>query len=277
MFIPDNVKALFDMWFLGDNFLQDLAQTYETIRQKAEHSNDNKTFLLQYYNVKNIYKKLSVGVKRTAARVINSLIDTLNQENKLPHFLVVILDKDVISDVDVLDGHASRIVADMIRWIVRQINMLITRKRSELLEKRPGAVFLGDPKIIFVRMLRRYEKYHQGSKLDNLYSLRAKFNESLKAAVAEISQKMLTITSCNTRDHFDFWGNLSVRGKLDFWQEIDELLDLFDQHKIKLLPTPKNPNQLQNHSDSQNRSSDPDLKFPDKHSSKHNRGFCREF
>ena len=137
MFIPDNVKALFDMWFLGDNFLQDLAQTYETIRQKAEHSNDNKTFLLQYYNVKNIYKKLSVGVKRTAARVINSLIDTLNQENKLPHFLVVILDKDVISDVDVLDGHASRIVADMIRWIVHQINMLITRKRSELLEKRP--------------------------------------------------------------------------------------------------------------------------------------------
>ena len=91
-------------------------------------------------------------------------------------------------------------------------------------------------------MLRRYERYHAGSKLHLLFGLRSKFNESLNAAVAEIGQKMMTITSCNTRDHFDFWGNLSVRGKLDYWQEMDELLDLFDQCKIKLLPTPKNPN-----------------------------------
>ena len=49
---------------------------------------------------------------------------------------------------------------------------------------------------------------------------------------------MLTVNSCNTYDHYDRLGNLSPRGKEDFWYEIDNLLERFIRNKVKLLPAP---------------------------------------
>ena len=90
-------------------------------------------------------------------------------------------------------------------------------------------------------MLRHYERYVPGSKLDLLFELCSKLNDALNTAVSKINQKMLTITACNTRDHFDFMGNLSAKGREEYWYEMNELLDQFDCGKIKLLPTPQHP------------------------------------
>ena len=165
--------ALFDTWVIGDTFTQDLAQSYEAIRLKAEKCRKNDLepvpYLLQYYNVKFFYKRLSVSVRRTIGRILNSLIEALNEEHKLPRFLVVIIDKDIISDTDVFDPNAERVVADNVAWLIRQISILINRKKSEILDKCPGAVFTGDPKIVFCHMLRRYERYTPVSKLDLVF------------------------------------------------------------------------------------------------------------
>ena len=88
-------------------------------------------------------------------------------------------------------------------------------------------------------MLRRVDRFPPGSKLDLVYGLRAKFNDSLNNAVAKINQHMLTITSCNTSSHFDQWDKLSQKGKIALWYELDELLEKFDEGQIKLLPTPQ--------------------------------------
>ena len=253
--LAGNIKALFDTWILGDSFLKDLSFTYESIKQQAEKnkSKEDKPYLLQYYNVKLLYKQLSQGVHRTVATILNTLIEQFNNIHILPRFLVVIIDKDILTDIDVFDSHAISMLTDDIQWLVGQINAAVTRKKSEIIERRPGAIFTGDPKIIFVRMLRRFEKYTSGSKLDILYGMRSKFNDCLNAAVAEIDQRMLTITSCNTRDHFDFYGNLSVKGKFEFWREMDELLDRFDRREIKLLPAPQQPNQKKREDNSDDR------------------------
>ena len=71
-----------------------------------------------------------------------------------------------------------------------------------------------------------------------MYSLRAKFNDALNDSVARIEQKNMMINSCNSVDHFDQWGNLSRKGKLALWLEIDDLLERFDGGDIKLLPSP---------------------------------------
>ena len=87
-------------------------------------------------------------------------------------------------------------------------------------------------------MLRQFERYTPGSKLDLLFGLWSKVNDSLNKAVSMIDQKMLTVTSCNTREHFEFLGHLSVKGRHDYWNEIHELLREFDRGNIKLLLTP---------------------------------------
>ena len=166
----------------------------------------------------------------------------------LPRFIVVIINHDIIKDVDVFDRNAHKTIGDNVHWLVHQIDILVKRKKAEIQVKRPGALFVGDPKIIFVRMLRRVGKpFYHGSKLEALHGHRAKFNDALNEAVAQIDQKMLTITACNSYAHFDQYGNLSVRGKSDYWQELDELLDEFDRRKIKLLPAPQHPNKEHKH------------------------------
>ena len=123
---------------------------------------------MQYYNVVNAYKTTS-GVSKAVARILNALIHTINAEQKLPRFLVIILDKDLLSDINVFDGYAARAITNSVDWLVKQIHVVISQKKSELLVKRPGAVFTGDPKIIFIHMLRHCERYVPGSKLDLLF------------------------------------------------------------------------------------------------------------
>ena len=243
--ITDSVRALFDTWIVGDMFLKDLDITYEAIRKQVEKSSvEDRPYLLKYYNVRLFYKFPPVGVSKAATRIVNSLIERFNIDHRLPRFIVVIVDKDIIKDINVYDGFAPLMTQDAIQWLVRQVNDVVSNKKTEIMKKCPESIFSGDPKIIFVRMLRRVEKYTPSSKLDLLFGLRSKFNDALNSAVAEIDQRILTITSCNSRDHFNYQGNLTVKGRYDYWREIDDLLDRFDRRGVKLLPTPLHPNRI---------------------------------
>ena len=166
--------------------------------------------------MKMFYKLLSGRVHRSTARIINSLIDALNNNHRLPCFLVVMLDNDIIKDVDVFARDALGIIVEITYWLVRQVEMIIRRKKAEIMEKKPGAIFSGDPKIIFVRMIRHHCKFLTGNRLDTLFGLRAKFNDALNELVSRIDQKMLTITLCNSYGHFDQWGNLSPKRKVEY-------------------------------------------------------------
>ena len=151
------------------------------------------------------------------------------------------IDKDLLTGIDIFRADAARVIGEMTTWIIRQFDMLIRRKCSELLVKKLGAIYTGDPTIIFVRMIRRVDHYTQGSKLDYIFSTRSKFNDTLNDAALKIDQRMMTINLCNTSGHFDRWGNLSQCEKTDLWYEIDDLVEHFDEGRIKLLPAPKHP------------------------------------
>ena len=143
-------------------------------------------------------------------------------------------------NIDVFQPDTVKLMSDIINWIIRQASILIRRRRSELLEKKPGVVYMNDPTMTFLHMIHCVDRYTQSSKLDYIYGHCAKFNDQLNEAVGRIDQRMLTINSCNTSDHFDRWGNLSQRGKMALWYEVDDLLERFDEGKIKLLPAPSN-------------------------------------
>ena len=67
-----------------------------------------------------------------------------------------------------------------------------------------------------------------------------RFNDHLNDAVAKTNQFILTMSSCNSYDHFDHRRNLS-KGRISLWHELDDLIDRFERNKVKLLPNPKNP------------------------------------
>ena len=172
-------------------------------------------------------------------------MEAVNQKNaNLPRYLIVIMDKDFIPDMNlgaVMDrDENNKVITLLLDWFVHQIHTIVCRKRIDLYDCKPGAISGVNTKIIFVKMLRRIGKFHDKSQIGTVCSYRAKFNDALNDAAARMDLRILTISSCNSYDHFDSSGNLSAKGKRAFWLELDELLEKFNDNKIKLLPNPKN-------------------------------------
>ena len=113
--------------------------------------------------------------------------------------------------------------------------MNIKRKRLELLEKRPGSLYDDDPRVIYVKMVRRAKYFPSESKAAKTCTMRTKFNNLLNELVAEEKHYIMGIESCSTEDCFDSFGKLSTKGKYHYWTEMTELLEKFDKKKIKLL------------------------------------------
>ena len=156
------------------------------------------------------------------------------------------MDKDLIRDIDVFVQDSVNCLRETTEWITRQINILVHRKRLELIERKPGSIYCEDPIIIYVKMVRWADLYFKrGSTLDEIFAHRAKFNDALNDCAGRLNHRILTINSCNMKNHFTHKGDLSVTGKEVFWAEMDDLLERFDANKVKLLPNLFNKQQQQ--------------------------------
>ena len=223
-------------------------QTYKDMQLKAKSKNnfsgDQQSAVLPYmyefYNVFAFSQEKSSGVRSVLARIIFLLLEGLNSRPRLPRFIVVILDKDLMEELDLWEPEGPMIKAFNVvtHWLAKSINVLIRRRRVDISDKNPGAVFGDDPRVVFVKMIKRAEYYSANCLLGKICGARAKFNESLNAAVHDNEQHIMNVTGCMRRDDFDLCGNLSHSGMKIFWLEVDQLMERFDRNNLKLLPTP---------------------------------------
>ena len=233
---------------VGDNFLKETYPALDTLVYQTGKDKDKELippFMHEYYNIRSFENKLSSGVKYANTRIVNSLIDVINnKELRLPKYLYVICDKDILNDTTRFekDEDAIEVMRDTVSWMVRKIDLSIKRKRLSRLEKRPGSVSGYTTTIIFIRMIRRVGSFHEGTRMARICELRSRFNDALNTSVAKYNHRIMTINSCNTYNHFDRLGMLSPKGKEDYWAEVDDLLYRFEKNKVKLLPQ-KGPNQ----------------------------------
>ena len=245
------------MWLLGDHFLREIFDAYQAIKLQAGkgQSDDVITpYIQDYYNVRELYKSPFVGVKFASARVINNLTDAINQRKRLPKYLIVILDKDLILDINLDDENAEMLLREEVRWTVRNINTTLRRKKVDFLHKKPGSMTNLETTVIYVRMLCRVGSFSEDSTMNKVNQFRSKFNDALNDEVAKLDNRILTIASCNAYEHFDRLGNLSSLGKTAFWYELDDLIARFEENRVQLLANPKNPpnkKQMAKHSNNQ--------------------------
>ena len=116
-----SAPALFDAWFVIDNFVKEAASSLPAMKESAKKSTI-KMYLQEYYNVSTGYPLTTVTAKFAAMHIVNSVVELLNEK---PHFLVVMPDKDVIKDIDYSSEEAPKLVQVLVSWMVRQIDMLI--------------------------------------------------------------------------------------------------------------------------------------------------------
>lgn len=224
------------MAFVKDHFLCEIFNSFQALVNQAKL--DRKIanpYLADYYNVKAFFYRRSHLMTSATSRILNSNIEALNDAHRLPRFLVVALDKDVITHLKDFDFGATKNLEAIVNWLTRQIDIITRRKRLQFSEKKPGAIgSRHHPTIIYIEMLRQAVGFDRKSKMAQCCSLRMKFNQALAEAAVKQNHRIISIRDCSAFDHFYMQGNLSSKGKLSFWKEIDNLLERFDKGEISL-------------------------------------------
>ena len=194
--------------------------------------------MYDYYNIFGYYTMMSSGTKHAVGRILNSMITSLNMRDRLPHMMIIMMDKDLIKDIGIFDHRADDIIAENIDWLFKQFEILLKHRCLELSEIKPGAVYGYGPKIVLVEMMRRPNMvFPPVSKMQAVLEMRRRFNAILNDAAAHFGYHCIYLESCSSEYQFDRMGKLNEQGMLDMWCEIDKLLEKFDCKKIDLKPT----------------------------------------
>ena len=190
MSISDSIPCV---WMLGDRFLKNIYPVFLSIMQEASKNKPETVppYMVEFFNVKPCFEVTTqIPAQMMMTRILNNLTEAVNADKALlPRYLIVVLDKDLLGDMDYdsLDSDlVSKMIPDLVRWLVCQVHLIVHRKRMDLLEKRPGAVSGSPTELIFVKMLRRIGQFHDKLKMVQICSLRAKFNDALNDAVVKI-------------------------------------------------------------------------------------------
>ena len=173
--LSEDVKAIKDCWIVGDEFLSD---TFTALQEfKAE--NAVKPHIYEQYNMMPFFQSPLKPHPRVV-KVLNSFIEGLNSTPKLPKYVLLIPDQDLIVGAKHLDYGVIHIIEEQIKWLFKQLNKVIARRREDLQLKRAGAILKSThkPRLIWVSMINRPFATQLFPK--KVMGLRYRFNALLK-------------------------------------------------------------------------------------------------
>ena len=106
----DNVEAYHDVWVLGDTFLKETVNSLIALNNSASSKHCTPPYLFQQYNVKPFYN-VKISAARGLACLLNPLLEALNEQARLPKYIIMIPDKYIIVETKSYGFGASYILA----------------------------------------------------------------------------------------------------------------------------------------------------------------------
>ena len=245
-FIPGSIKALKDCWLVRDDFLRDVFPVFQSIKSSTAITKEQWPYLYKYYNIFCFYQTSLSTDQIGISRILNSFIEGLNQKQKLPKYVLMIADSDIIThtekSTDIFDFGATIIFEDIMKELFKQLNKAIDRRRTNIIYKCPGA--LGstfEPRLIWIKPIKRpYDP--QDSKQAARAVLRTKFGSCLDNLISdECYMYIMTLEEfeSDSRNLFDANFNMTNTGKIVFWNEINSQMRKFERSEIELKPEDK--------------------------------------
>ena len=109
------VMAIKDTWFVGDQFINDTFHAFPAMYNESKLAKTRKPYLYDYYNVKCFSTNLLSTVRNILAHLVNALIKALNNNDKIPRFIIVVPDSDIICSINVFDLGTKRILEEALK------------------------------------------------------------------------------------------------------------------------------------------------------------------
>ena len=160
-----------------------------------------------------------------------------DKERKLPKYIIILPDKDIIEAAQQSGFRCKVLFHYMINWLVRNIDEETQDRKEKLKKKRLGAVLCeSDPKIIWVKMVVR--PFIKNAEKSYIFAQCNTFNAILEAELSNFRSMHLIKPNAPAanEDLFDLRGNLSTRGLMALWNDVNTQLSLFDkggEHRLK--------------------------------------------
>ena len=200
-------------------FLSDMITTLQTMKRTATTAGKPPPYLYERFNIFPFHQ--SPLTLDTYSRLYNALVDGFNRRHHIPKYIFMLPDKDLIDAADFFNFGVSKLLGITLNWLAKQLECLIDIRKEQLSNKRPGALYMVDPKIIWVKMLDR-PPVPLNDKRYKTQATRSKFNTILEHLTDW--HKDIYVMSINPLHHdrdYDFLGNIKDSGKQQFWRELD--------------------------------------------------------
>ena len=123
--IAGNTEAYHDLWIVGDTFLKETSSDLYDLQDKASQKQQPVPFIFKYFNVRGFYT--NKGVRSGINRLLDPLVEALNKYHKLPKYLLIVPDKDLMSQLN-WDNNISISIGAAIHYIVKQTDILVDRR-----------------------------------------------------------------------------------------------------------------------------------------------------
>ena len=193
-------------------------------------------YLFDYYNVVGKAMTDSFSTRNGLARIINPLVDALNSAVRLPRFVIVIPDWDILRDMKLMRFGVSYMSGCSLNWLCQQMDTLFTARKQDLFDKRRGSVLDYEPLFVWVQIIQR------PGRCDEM-KVRGKFNIALNNTLLYYKNHYIVDIKVD-QSLFDRGNNLLPQGKIQFWRMLDAKLKAFDEHKVDLRPVQYKPKQI---------------------------------
>ena len=156
-FVGD-VAAVKDVWIIGDTFIYNTFSVFQASKMEASIDKKKPPYLHDYYNVQFFCQAPLSSIRSTEARFINSFIKALNGKTKLPKYVLLIPDTDIIQGVveRICDYGFKSVYYEAIDYVMREMNKIVGIRKEDLRSKRTGVLSNSiEPKFIWVTAMKR--------------------------------------------------------------------------------------------------------------------------
>ena len=190
-------------------------------------------FFFEYYNLSAYYKTSDVRTP-VLARINNALVEAMNKEIKLPRYILIIPDKDILEDAKFDNYKVIELMEQIVRYLANEMYGNIETRKEDLYCKKAGSLLPAEPRIVWVKMLVR--PFIQNAK-KYVFPYTKRFNEVLNDLVRRKKHShILEVNMPQNTAMFDVVGNLTNDGMEIFWQEIMQSMKSLDKGETDLQP-----------------------------------------
>ena len=160
-------------------------------------------------------------------RIYNALIKAFNDFQKMPRFILIVANEDLLNHVKGYHAGISKPSTIALEWMVKFIEQAMDTKKELLIKAKPGVVTAFEPKVVWVKAINYAE-------LKSIYKL----NRCLEEVLSKQDNSYVLDVNAALKDgaFYTLDGHLNGAGKVKFWKEIDYQIELFEARRLSLKP-----------------------------------------